>query len=749
VDFRGIVVTRSVALLAVLVAVLVAAPGAGAADFKPFDQFNRGCVPDHEIRACYGNVANRVPTFDGVPLDVDVGFPAEGDGPFPLVVLLHGWGGSKGDNADISKSDAQEFVAWAKRGYAVLKYTARGWNQSCGNAQSRLATPNACAGGNIKLARTSAEVRDTQYLAEILADEGLIDPQKIGVTGPSYGGGQSMALAALKDRTMDENGALKPWVSKGGKQMRIAAAAPSIPWTDLTYSLLPNGRHLDYTLAPKDQSQKPIGIMKQSFVSGLYALGNLGGYYAPAGTDPTADLTQWFALINAGEPYNENPQATAIAAEIANFHSSYAIDDSQAPAPLFISNGWTDDLFPVDEALRFYNRMKAKYATTPLALMFFDYGHQRGQNKAADTARYRQRIVDWFERYVKGNAGQQVLTGVETLTETCPKATASGGPFNAASWEAIHPGEVRFTSKDEKSFTGEGSDPSVSQAMDPITGGGACATTASDDGQNTATYRLPKATGTGYTIMGSPTVVTKLSVTGAGAQNTQVVGRLWDVAPDGNQTLIARGLYRPLGDGSVEVFQLHPAGYAIAADHVVKLELLGADPPYARKSNGTFQTTVQGVDLRLPVAEKPVGGTGTGPITEPVPPLVPPGQTLAPDVPGGVTATGEPVKPGGTAPGKRGVTVRLKLRVKYRKASGRAGKTCKRRKALVQIRGKGTDQISRIDLAKGKKALGRDKKAPYQLTLSARGIRKGNYAASVLVRDGRRIVLKGKLKRLC
>lgn len=38
-------------------------------------------------------------TFDGVPIDVDVAFPpapAVGpDGPYPLVMLFHGYGGSK------------------------------------------------------------------------------------------------------------------------------------------------------------------------------------------------------------------------------------------------------------------------------------------------------------------------------------------------------------------------------------------------------------------------------------------------------------------------------------------------------------------------------------------------------------------------------------------------------------------------------------------------------------------------------
>ena len=57
-----------------------------------------------------------------------------------------------------------------------------------------------------------------------------------------------MALAALKDRKMIQagDGTLVPWVSAGGKQMRIAAAQPDIPWTDLAYSLQPNGHTLDY-----------------------------------------------------------------------------------------------------------------------------------------------------------------------------------------------------------------------------------------------------------------------------------------------------------------------------------------------------------------------------------------------------------------------------------------------------------------------------------------------------------------------
>ena len=41
--------------------------------------------------------AERVASWDGVPLDVDVTLPADAaTGPFPTIVMLHGWGGTKG-----------------------------------------------------------------------------------------------------------------------------------------------------------------------------------------------------------------------------------------------------------------------------------------------------------------------------------------------------------------------------------------------------------------------------------------------------------------------------------------------------------------------------------------------------------------------------------------------------------------------------------------------------------------------------
>ena len=102
--------------------------------------------------------------------------------------------------------------------------------------------------------------------------------------------------------------------------MRIAGAVPWIPWSDLVYALTPNGRTLDYEVTSPTADLEPFGIVKQSFVAGLYASGQASGYYAPPGADPGADLTRWFAQINAGEPYGADERA--IADELAAHHSA-------------------------------------------------------------------------------------------------------------------------------------------------------------------------------------------------------------------------------------------------------------------------------------------------------------------------------------------------------------------------------------------------------------------------------------------
>ncbi len=229
--------------------------------------------------------------------------------------------------------------------------------------------------------------------------------------------------------------------------MQIAAAVPVIPWSDLVYSLVPNGRTLDYQVTSDTADLNPPGIMKQSFVSGLFAVGSTVGYYAPPGADPDADLPGWYARITAGEPYGD-PLAADIIDEISRHHSAYYVDRSVAPAPLLIANGFTDDLFPADEAVRYANLVKQRHPSVPVAQLHFDFGHQRGQGKAADEARLRTRTEQWFDRYVKGDALRPDPSGRRGADADLPGgAPPAAAPTAPARGSTLSPGEVRLLSE--------------------------------------------------------------------------------------------------------------------------------------------------------------------------------------------------------------------------------------------------------------------------------------------------------------
>ena len=577
-------------------------------------------------RLCHGTYDNgtggtdiRLKSFDGQPLAVYVTLPpapsSGPDGPYPLIIQSHGWG-----VPPTGANDSQYFGptadAWAKDGYAVLQLAARGFGDSCGDAASRAADPIGCQNGYIRLDDERYEARDAQYSAALLVDEGVANAGAIGATGESYGGGVSLELATLHDRVMNSDGTLSPWTSPGGVPLHIAAAAPVIPWSDLTYSLMPNGRTLDYAVTGPTADLSPIGVEKQSFVSGLYSEGNANGFYAPAGTNSQADLTAWFGALNAGEPYDGNPEDEAIATQIAQYHSPYYLLSGaygfgkDPPAPLLIANGFTDDLFPVDEAVRYYNLERSLYPSDPISLFDGDFGHMRAQNKPGDEALLSSAIQSLFAYYLKGSGTQPPSSATATI-ETCPSSAASGGPYTASTWSGLHPGEVDYSSSPAETISWAAGDPTISRAIDPIAGDGACATvSAADQGSGVATYRLPAATGNGYTLLGSPTVIADLTATG---QSPIIAARLWDVDPgSGTETLVARGVYRldsSAPDG-LQVFQLHPGAWHFAAGHIPKLELLGQDAPYVRASNGAFSISVADLQLRLPVHEAP-GAPGT------------------------------------------------------------------------------------------------------------------------------------------
>jgi predicted acyl esterase len=580
---------------------LLAIPALATAEPAPF---GHACKAQNGVRFCpTESLEERVPTFDGVPLDVDVTLPASGEGPFPAIVMMHGWGGSKADFESSSPAGNNNTtfdynnVYYAQQGYAVLNYSARGWGRSCGSAASRENTPG-CEKGWVHLADQRYEAHDTQYLLGLLADAKLVRPGKIGVTGISYGGGQSIELAYLRNRVRLTNGEFVPWTSPKGKKMKITAAYPRWPWSDLVDSLTPNGRFLDTGIAGPGQSREPLGVEIQSYVSGLFALGNASGFIAPLGQDPEADLSKWFAATNAGEQPKGSPgreEDEAIAEKIYNYHQGYGL--SGAPAPLLIQNGWTDDLFPPEQALRVYNQALSLKGGR-VALQFGDLGHSRGSNKANTDHAFQEQGAAFFAARLKHVGTPPANKSVTAYTQTCPQGAPGGGPFSAKSWAKLHPHTVSLGEAAGQTFTSAGGNPTTAAEFDPIANSNACKSVKAETESNTANYTMESK---GLTLLGLPTVTATIKTLGT---FPELVARLWDVTPGGEQILVTRGVYRVAENQenttSTITFQLHGNGYEFAAGDTVKLQLLGRDAPYYRASNGTFAIEATNVTVSLP-----------------------------------------------------------------------------------------------------------------------------------------------------
>ncbi|MGK2933131.1 MAG: alpha/beta hydrolase family protein, partial [Solirubrobacterales bacterium] len=475
-------------------------------------------------------------TFDGVPLDVNVAFPPApvgGDTNWPVVGMYHGYGGSK--------MKFNEMQRWLDKGYAVFSLTNRGSGESCNTAGSNAADTTGCAKGYVHLMDPRFEIRDAQNFLGELVDENVIAPDKIAATGGSYGGSESMWFGALKNRMMNLDGSLVPWRSPAGVPMETTVATPNIPWTDLLQSLAPNGDTLDYLKDGKFNGK--IGIMKESYVQGLFA----SARNAPIGTDPDADLATWYARLNQGEPYPD-AVSDAMAEEITQFHSSYYLDPSTAPAPMLMSPGFTDDLFPVDEVIRYYNRTKAQYPGAKLGIFAGSFGHSRGQSQSNVTTALRNLENDWVDHYMKG-VGTEPESNVVAYTQTCPNGTDGDGPFTAANWASLAPGElVLKDTAGPNTIAPNGGSPTASGLFNPLGAGVTACTEASGAVEpGSASYDLDPAPIDGYTVLGSATVIAKITV--ANGANSQIAARLVDLDGEGNKTLISRGTWRPDASG--------------------------------------------------------------------------------------------------------------------------------------------------------------------------------------------------------
>ena len=567
-----------------------------------------------------------VPSFDGVPLDVDLTLPAGAtprDG-YPLVVMMHGWGNSKTDwensaFCDSASADKCNYnnLAFAHRGYAVLNYSARGFHGSCG-PDSPNAAAAACATGWTHLADMRWEVHDTQYLAGLLVDAGVARP-RIAVTGGSYGGGQSWLLAVLANRVMAPNGTLSRWRSPGGTPMQIAAAVPKYPWSDLVDALLPNGRASDGVLTPNGDRTSPFGIDKKSYVDYLYASGASSARYAAPGQDPTADLTTWYSEINAGETPAESAYGPAIIAQIAQFRSAYYQDvlirsdvQSRTETPVLDVQGWTDALFPEVQGASMIEKVRAADPNWPAFLYASDLGHPPANNaKFSEWTVINKAAADFIDLYTKGGGARPAATFQEQVV-TCD--ASAGAVFGSGTAAGVSPARVTFASADPGHATASApTDSADGAATDPLalyigngTKGGCIKLPGALPANGAMTFWSFPVCST-FTMVGEPRLGLAVTIAGTDAE---LNSRLWDVAPDGSVTLVTRGEYRWTGSpGAASVaYSLAGSGWVFQAGHTVRIEVTQNDAPYMRLDNYASAVDYFSMTITLPTpAAAPTG----------------------------------------------------------------------------------------------------------------------------------------------
>lgn len=578
---------RRSALAALWLAMMAPQPATAA----PVDDLLRSCAArTSQDGAAYRICSAKLPSFDGTPLDATLTLPRRTPRRgLPLIVFLHGFltdkseylsdtaGGTGADRGGNAYKTVQWNNVWfASRGYAVLNYSARGQGDS---------------GGQVGLASRRLEVRDTHHLTGLLVDEPRlrVRPRRVAVLGSSYGGGQAWLLLTTRGEGVRQYAA---WRSPKGRVVRLAAVVPQFTWTNLLQALLPNGR----------ESDTPLGIGKLAIVDGLTASAN---------TKLPPEMVTWVARLNAGEPYDDPsdpvvPEARraltidrSAAYQQGFFDALRAGRRRQRGVPVLAAQGWTDPIFPVGEALRLYRRLRAARPRYPIQLYLGDFEHLTAAVKIPEF-RYFHRLGNrMLDRYLLGKR-RRVRFDTRSAPTLCdqqafgPVLRARRFGRLAAGGLTLELGGPRETASPLADPRGSASDPlAISMAR-----GRGCVTTDLPPTGGVATYDAPLDRA--FTLIGMPRLRLRYRTA---APDVQLNSRLWDVAPNGVQTLVTRGAFRvvlPNPGGETADYQLFGNHWRFEAGHSLRLEVAAVDAPFLRQDNFPSLTTVDDARLVLP-----------------------------------------------------------------------------------------------------------------------------------------------------
>jgi len=297
------------------------------------------------------------------------------------------------------------------------------------------------------------------------------------VTGGSYGGGERWLQASQAEWTFprdcsDPNATMRPPdcqppvpFNHALPILQLQVAVPKYPWTDLAYSLAPNGHpggvstnqsplppgycDVDQTLAddpcysssqgdPNSDtgSGNPFGVVKESYTGLFFGYGhgvsNGTGFQVEDSCDTPpapASVDSWSAFADgAGEPYDtagvETPLAMQVRHGLTECRSSYYQDEgwkAQATGSrrvaIFSIQGWTDDLFTPVESFRQFKYLKGLDPLWPVAVALADVGHPRAKNNPDTWHFLNDQAWQFLQSQINGSHDQQ--TNVMSQETVC------------------------------------------------------------------------------------------------------------------------------------------------------------------------------------------------------------------------------------------------------------------------------------------------------------------------------------------
>ncbi|MEA2565662.1 MAG: type transport system ATP-binding protein [Actinomycetota bacterium] len=531
---------------------------------------------DHVIDVVDGPAGDQHVAIDStlyLPSGVDAGHPA------PAIIGAHGFGQDK-------HALAADAAFLARRGYAVLLYSARGFGNST---------------GKIGLDSPDYEVKDVHQLVDWLGARPEVRRDAggplVGMFGESYGGGMALMAAAYDPR--------------------IRAIVPIVTWNSLVRSFLPND------ISP---SAPQPGVFKQGwasvFLGGLPSLSaastpaaSLGnGAAMPPSPCPAFVDAVCNAYVATAEAGQAPPEALALMAA-----SSPASVMSRIKAPTLLVQGESDTLFDLSEAAASQAAIAAN--GVPVKTVWIPGGHSAlpGLNAGSTAQRIQSLAGAWFDRWLKADASVNTGPAFEWYDAATKRYFAGATPAGGTSRTLFLSSDRRLTDQARSARPGivpflnpAGGQPAA-LSQDPTGGFFSGLPPLDIPGQNASfeTAPLPGA----VEVVGSPYL--RLRVVSSTSELVAFV-KVEDVATDATVTLPGGlvGAIRLTGltpgvPKDVEVTMPALAHLFKAGDRI-RLILAATDSAYAnQRTAAVYGITVDpaaSLGLTLPTAAVPAGG---------------------------------------------------------------------------------------------------------------------------------------------